>query len=485
MTRNIASASTGKGPVHAATGRISGPLKADAIEAFQDIAVANSADGSVSILINDGNGQFPTAARTVVVGEGTKPSFVELEDLTNDNYKDLLVVASGTEQVMLFMNSKAGGFLPTPTVLPQSFDSPLSAFVGDLNGDSRFDLAIPNTEADNITIILAGPGGVTDPASQVLTVAVGTPSAGKLPAYIAGGHLNPDLNLDLVTPNWEDGTVSILLGNGNGTFHLSQILKAGVNTRAAAIADIDGLDGNDIIVVNQGAPQQSPPIAGNVIIYLNNGDGTFTGRRTLSPGNGPVSVVPIDFDGDNDMDLAAINGGIPEPFSIPAVAGELALFYNNGAGTFPIVDRFPQVGSRPISGACARLDNTQANDLVVANQLDNTVYMVNITFPPILKLYADLNQDLVNDSMDLFSLALLFGKRDPRTRIIGDLNGDGGLSQSDLVSYLSVRRNPVPNPGAAKWVEILDQPPLETSPALADRNGDGVVNINDVMLGFE
>lgn len=297
--------------------------------------------------------------------------------------------------------------------------------------------------------------------------------------------MNPDLNLDLVTPNWEDGTISVLLGNGDGTFQPARVIKAGVNTRIAAIADVDGLDGNDIIVVNQGAPQQSPAIPGNIIIYLNNGDGTFTDRRIISPGTGPVGVVPIDFDGDNDIDLAAINGGIPEPFSMPPVAGDLALFYNSGIGTFPIVDRFPQVGSRPIAGARARLDNTQANDLVIANQVDNNVYVVNITFPPVLKLYADLNQDRVSDNMDLFSMALLFGTRDPRTRILGDLNGDDGLTQGDLVSYLAVRRNPIPSAAGNKAVDASNEGVPETSLALADRNGDGVVNINDVMLGAE
>ncbi|KXK38005.1 MAG: hypothetical protein UZ16_OP3001000947 [Candidatus Hinthialibacteria bacterium OLB16] len=477
----------GQNPVFADTGRVTGPVKGNGDESYEDIVVANKASDSISVLLNNKSGQFPSTGTLLSTGTGSKPSFVELEDLDNDLYKDLLVVASGNEKILLFINNKASGFNPNPIELPYPVDSPLSAFVGDLNGDSRFDLAIPNTETDQITIVLAGPNGVAGPGVVTTQVPCGIGGLGQLPTYITGGHLNGDINLDLVTPNWEDGTVSVLLGNGDGTFTVNQVIKSGVNTRWAAIADFDGQSGNDLLVVNQGAPQQFPPISGSLIIYFNDGNGGFGSARSLVGVNGPMAAIPTDFDGDGDMDIALINGGIPVPFVNPAIPGNLTIYYNDGTGVFPFRDIFASeggsttVGERPVSGCRARLDNTLANDVVVASQSNNQVFIVNIDFIPKSRVYADFNMDQANNSLDLFSYALVFGMRDPRTRAIAELSGDDCLDERDLLTFLSVRNNPIP--AILKSAEPLSEIP--SSPGSGDRNGDGVVNAADVLMDLE
>jgi hypothetical protein len=479
--RTVFSSAVGGGPVHVAVGKVNIPNKSHENESFQDIVTANRAADSVSLLINE-NGHFPAGETQLPTGPGSKPSFVALEDLTNDGLQDLLVIAAGTNQILLFANNGAGGFNVPPAILPQALDSPLAAFIGDLNNDNRFDLAIPNTESDTLTIILSGPGGILGAGSVVHQMAIGNASEGKLPAYIAGGHLNGDLNLDLVTPNWEDGTVSVFLGKGNGNFLAPQVLQAGVNPRTAAIADLDGADGNDLIVVNQGAPQLADPKPGSIMIFLNDGNGHFNGSYTYYTGPSPVAAIPLDFDGNGRIDLAVIHAGIQAPYADPPVPGNLTIYYNDGTADFSTYDRFPEVGTRPLAAARARFDGSNsANDLVVANQLNNRVTVFNISLPSMPKSYADINLDHVNDGLDLFAYSRLLSARDPRTRQLGDLSGNDVLDDQDLVSFLSVRGNPIPSsskrigPSARSEKDIQDA-------ASADRNGDGVVDANDVLF---
>jgi PhoPQ-activated pathogenicity-related protein len=478
VQRSVAASNVGDGPVHVAAGKLAGAAQDGAFSPYQDVVTANRAGDSLTILLNDGAGHFPLSGNLLSMDPGSKPSFVALEDLDGDSKTDLLVVAAGTNRVLLYTGTGAGGFNPIPAAIPH-VDSPLAAFAGDLNNDGRYDVAITNSESDSVTVILGTAAGVADPSAPFRLVPVSAGGEGKLPSYITGGHLNGDMNLDLVTPNWEDSTVSLLFGMGNGNFQNPRILHAGTNPRTVAIADLDGVNGNDLIVLNQGAPQVSPPIPGSVMVFHNDGSGNFGDPYEFYTGPGPVTAIPLDFDGDGAQDLALVHSGIPSPYSQDPVSGDLTIYYNDGNATFSNFDRFAQIGTHPISAVPARLDDTIANDLVVVDQAGDQVTFFNVAFPPVRKTYADFNLDGKTDSLDLFALSRLFGMRDPRTRIIGDLSGDDFLDPKDVISYLQVRDNEIPAVRNGVGEKAAARVPSVISEA-ADINQDGLVDVRDI-----
>src|ERR1022692_2427685 len=118
--------------------------------------------------------------------------------------------------------------------------------------------------------------------------------AHKDPTSIVTADFNRDGNLDLVTANWNSSDISVLLGNGDGTFKPAVNHLIGTMTYATnilATADFNG-DGNpDLAIVNEG------PIG----IALGNGDGTFQPQVLYAASATSVAVADINHDGKLDL----------------------------------------------------------------------------------------------------------------------------------------------------------------------------------------
>jgi hypothetical protein len=141
-------------------------------------------------------------------------------------------------------------------------------------------------------------------------------SVDLFPFSIAVADFNGDGNADLVTANAHSNDVSVLIGNGNGTFQPPLTNPAGHDPQSVAAGDVNGDGIPDLVVVNV--------IDGNVSVYVGNGNGTFQARQNFGVQANPLSVAIGDFNLDGRPDLAVANGP----------AGTVNILLGNGDGTF-------------------------------------------------------------------------------------------------------------------------------------------------------
>ncbi len=110
---------------------------------------------------------------------------------------------------------------------------------------------------------------------------------------------------DLAVANMDSDSVSVLLGNGDGSFQPARNFAADRFTGSVVVGDFNGDDLLDLAVTNQGPhPGFSD---GSILVLLGNGDGSFQPARSFASGTSPRSVVVGDFNGDRMPDLAVVN----------------------------------------------------------------------------------------------------------------------------------------------------------------------------------
>jgi hypothetical protein len=116
---------------------------------------------------------------------------------------------------------------------------------------------------------------------------------GTDPGNIVVADFNGDGILDLATPNYEDFTVSVLLGRKHGLFNKAMTYPVGVDPGCLVSGDFNGDGRTDLITV-------SDPFS----FLAGNGDGTFAAARDLDITAPGIAAVAADFDGDGKLDLA-------------------------------------------------------------------------------------------------------------------------------------------------------------------------------------
>ncbi len=272
---------------------------------------------------------------------------------------------------------------------------PFAVAVGDFNGDGKMDLAVANSGANNVEILLGdGTGGFFTQTSKPSAFATD-----MSPYAVAVGDFNRDGKSDLAVANRTTNDVSILLGNGDGTFLAAANVGVGTNPQGVAVGDFNGDGIADLVVANAGS--------NNVTVLLGNGDGTFQTGTPFGAGTSPFSVAVSDFNGDGKADLAVANNS----------SSNVSILLGNGDGTFQTAVNYG-AGTQPSSVAVADLGNGKV-DLVVAD----LTYSASAPAGNVSVLIG--NGDGTFKPRTAYSSGVTPSSANPRSVAVGDFNGDG------------------------------------------------------------
>jgi hypothetical protein len=344
---------TGNGPVAVTVGDFNGDGKLD-------LAVANLNDNTISILLGNGNGTF---RNRVDYATAFGPFYVVAADLNKDRKLDL-VVSTQSLAISVLLGNGNGSFGPHVDYADANGGGagPAgTAAVGDFNRDGRLDLAIAVPD-DNAVSVLLGNG---DGTFQTF-VEYATPAN---PTAVAIGDFNRDGKLDLaVATAGVVGTASLLMGNGDGTFQTHVDYQVGPTPSFIAAVDLNGDGKLDLAVDNQNCVN-FPCGFGSISILLGRGDGTFQPHLDYGTGSSPSFAIS-DFNGDGRLDLAIAHENCVA-FS-PCGPGTVSILLGNGNGTFPGEVAYA-VGTAPASVAVADFNRDGRLDLAVANSAAGTV----------------------------------------------------------------------------------------------------------------
>lgn len=240
---------------------------------------------------------------------------------------------------------------------------PISVQVADL-GNGHPDLVALNAGDGTVSVLLGNGKGAFAP-QRAFPVGTG-------PTAFAIADVNHDGKPDLIVANFDgvagdSGTVSVLLGNGDGTFGPPQkTVLAGSDPLSLAVADVNG-DGNpDVIVANSGTNPDGSAV--NIVsVLLGNSNGTFQPAYAVATDLAPRVVTTADLNHDGKVDL--IVGGTPLSFSAVSIPVEVLKGDGNGAfqpcgllaGLFYSHDQVSSI-------AVADLDGDGKLDLLIGEQ---------------------------------------------------------------------------------------------------------------------
>ena len=298
-----------------------------------------------------GRASFPTGSLPIALARG---------DLDGDGVLDVVAVDGQDNAISVLLGTAQGSFLPK--VDYPTGTEPNSLALGDFDHNGTLDVAVVGQNCPSgtcgpgsVSVLLGNGDGTFQPAVSY--------STNTNPQSVAVGDFDEDGVQDLAVVNaitiitQGPGTVSILIGNGDGTFRAATEFSAGSGCGAIVAGDFDGDHHLDLAITNF-IPIN---VLSAVAVLSGDGHGSFAAPVSLTTGNGPVQLVAADLDGDGDLDLATADLG----------GNAVSVLRNNGNGAFQAHVDYP-AGFGPKGIALADLDHDGKLDLALTTFTANS-----------------------------------------------------------------------------------------------------------------
>ncbi len=326
--------------------------------------------------------------------------------------------------VLSFSLLKAfSGLAQTPvTVAPQYFynaatfgtgPSPAGVAIVDVNSDGRADLLVPNSNVATISLLLGQADGTFGPKTEI--------PLQESSLEIVTGDFNGDRKVDVAVI--QTSGVAVLLGKGDGTFQAPVMYPLANRPYFLALSDLNRDGKMDLV-----AAGSCGATCGFVSVLLGKGDGTFSSQPDFSPGGVPQQFTVLDLNGDGSPDLAFANWETVNP---GASNGHVSVLLGKGDGTFQAPVNY---GLGYIAGITAGdVTGDKKPDLIVSYYTSPNITLMkgngdgtfqpevavpvtdlNLTseFPQLIDLNGDGKLDLVMSSVFDSGAAVLLGNGD-------------------------------------------------------------------------
>jgi hypothetical protein len=311
-----------------------------------DLVVADGDDKAVSILYGNSDGTFQPA---IQLAAGSGPVSVVVADFNGDGHLDIATANAGvsepTQSVSVLLGDGTGNF-GSPLTSPTG-TYPMAMAVGDVNGDGVPDLALAQETV--VTILLGNGDGTFRPGINYTT-------GGAKLRSITLGDFNNDGNLDVAVGDYLYNNVEVLLGDGLGNFALAAAYPVDGHSSGVAAGDFNN-DGNlDLVSANR--------FLSDVTLLLGDGHGGFQSGGNFVAGQYCRALGVGDFNGDGNLDLAVANAEYGD--------NTVSVLLGDGNGGFSSTLNVP-TGIAPISIAVGDFNGDGYPDLAVANHDSNSI----------------------------------------------------------------------------------------------------------------
>ena len=341
-----------------------------------DVILAGGNNGGIGVFLSNGDGTFRSTGQ--FDSGGASPIAVVVADFNHDGKLDVAVANSclsdcsqGNIGVLLGNGDGTFGSAQTYGV---GEVSPRSLSTGDFNGDGNPDLAVAGY--NQVTVLLGNRNGT-------FTLGQSVSAGGTYTASLQTADINGDGRPDLALVSSCNGIdtcvngsagVSVLLGNGDGTFQAPlRSTFFGWLAFSVAVGDFNGDGKPDLAVAVENNCRGLTHCTANVVSFLlGNGDGTFQAGKTYPSGGSlfthqlgadPVNLLMVgDFNGDHKDDLALVN---PSQTKSSSFSAELRVFLGRGNGVFKISERKLPIATFGHSIAMGDFNSDGNQDLIV------------------------------------------------------------------------------------------------------------------------
>ena len=352
-------------------------------------------------------------------------SGAKVADVNGDGIPDL-IVAAPYDGVAVFLGKPNKGYEAVQYY--ETAGSPKDVWIGDFNGDGIPDVATANGSSSGVSVLLGNGDGTFQPHIDS--------AAETGPVALAAGDFNQDGRLDLAGAN---GSLVVLLGNGDGTLTFTGGFIPAAGAVSVRVGDVNQDGHLDLLSAGR--------TLGDVRIFRGDGTGAFTLNRTVSLGGyTPDDLTVEDLNGDGRLDFATAS----------SAGNKVLVFFGQADGSY-LAGPALATGSRtaPVSIIASDLNGDGHLDLATANNGTNDISLflgngsgsfssartVFTGASPRSLASADLNRDGIADlvTADVVGVSLIYGagnatfdtdRRYPAGEnlggvVVGDFNGDG------------------------------------------------------------